>query len=297
MNEREMIAQQFEQHRERLRSVAFRMLGSTTEADDALQEAWLKVTRASTDTIDNPAGWLTTVVARVCLDTLRSRKARREEPAETAGVEPVIQPGPEHDRLLADAVGVALLTLLQTLAPSERLAFVLHDLFDLPFDEIASILGSSSAAARQLASRARRRVRGASADPDAEADLARQRAVIDAFLKASREGNLTDLVAVLAPDVVLRADAASIAASNANRGRGAPPLEPEMRGAALVAKTLSGTAQAAQAALIDGSVGAAWAPQGRVRGAFAFTIADGKVVGIEVIVDPQHIRQLVVELF
>ncbi|MGH7460911.1 MAG: sigma-70 family RNA polymerase sigma factor, partial [Longimicrobiales bacterium] len=241
MHGNDWLAERFESNRTHLRAVAYRMLGSRTEADDALQEAWLRVSRADTSAIENLGGWLTTVVARVCLDQLRTRKSRREESIDrqvAASQENALDP--EQQALLADSVGLALLVVLETLTPAERVAFVLHDMFDLPFDEIAPIVGRSATAARQLASRARRRVQGANARPDA--DRSRQRTVVDAFLAAARSGDFTALLALLDPDVVLRADAAAVLSG----------AEEEVLGAAAVARTFAGRASAAQPALIDG---------------------------------------------
>src|SRR6266508_2433997 len=207
MDEHELLAERFEQNRTRLRAVAYRMLGSSNGADDAVQEAWLRLSRSDSSGVENLAGWLTTVVARVCLDMLRSRAARHEEPWDPHGpgtIEPSSEIDPEHDALLGDSVGLALLVVLETLAPAERLAFVLHDMFAVPFDDIAPIVGRSSTATRQLASRARRRVQGATPVPDP--DLARQREVVDAFFAAARDGDFDALVAVLDPDIVLRSD-------------------------------------------------------------------------------------------
>src|SRR5438132_10658199 len=246
MPRHEPLAQEFEMNRSHLQSVAHRMLGSASEADDAVQEAWLRLSRSDTSYIDNMRAWLTTVVARVCLDMLRSRKSRREEPLDTGLPEPIASSeaviNPEHEAVLADSVGLALLVVLETLTPAERVAFVLHDMFDLPFDEIAPIVGRSPTAARQLASRARRRVQGADAVHDA--DLRRQRQVVNAFLAASRSGNFDALLAVLDPNVLLRADPAAV---NAGATR-------EVRGAPAVAGTFSGRARFAQPALVDGAV-------------------------------------------
>jgi RNA polymerase sigma factor (sigma-70 family) len=298
MNEHAWLAERFEETRDHLRAVAYRMLGSAAEADDAVQEAWIRLSRADTGDVENLGGWLTTVVARVCLDMLRSRKSKREESLDEAGADPIASPealtNPEREVLLADSVGLALLLVLDTLPPAERVAFVLHDLFDLPFEEVAPIVGRTPAAARQLASRARRRVRSASAVSDA--DRTRQREVVDAFLSASRNGDFGALLALLDPDVVLRADQGAVRASEARRARGAPELAPEMRGAAIVAKTLSGTAQAAQLALLDGVAGAVWAPGGQPRAAFAFTLRHGKIAGIEILTDPDRVRRLDVVL-
>jgi RNA polymerase sigma-70 factor (ECF subfamily) len=282
VNDRELLARQFEQQRPHLVRVAYRMLGSMSEAEDAVQQTWLRLDRTGGDSLDNLGGWLTTVVARVCLDALRSRKARREDFDGTWLPEPVvaIDEGPEQQALLADAVGLALLVVLDTLSPAERLAFVLHDLFAVPFEEIAPIVGRSPAAARQLASRGRRRVRGASAGP--ELDPARQREVVGAFLAASREGDFASLVELLDPDVVLRADGAAVRTG----------AEPEVRGAHSVAATFSGRARAARLALVDGVVGAVWAHGGRPRVVFGFTVARGKVVAIDLVADPERLSRL-----
>ena len=281
MDENKFLTERFEANRTHLRSVAYRMLGSRAEADDAVQEAWLRLSRADTGGVENLSGWLTTVTARVCLDMLRGRKARREEelspdvPEPTVGHESV-----EHDMLLADSVGAALLVVLETLEPAERLAFVLHDMFAVPFDEIAPIVGRSPAAARQLASRARRRVQGKSEIP--ETDVTRQREIVDAFLAASRGGDFDALLAVLDPDVVFRADPVAVKMGGVA----------ELRGAAAVAETFKGRAQAAKPALVDGSVGVAVIMGGRLRIALRLTIAEGKIVAINAIADPAQLREL-----
>ena len=293
MNERAWLAEHFEAHRTHLRVVAYRMLGSAPEAEDAVQEAWLRLSRADTHEVENLRGWLTTVVARVCLDMLRARKSRGEESLETHASEEAARPAdstPERELLVADSVGPALLLVLDTLAPAERTAFVLHDMFGVPFDEIGPIVGRSPTAARQLASRARRRVQGTA--PVAGADLERQREIVSAFLAASREGNFDRLLALLDPDVVLRADQVAVDASAARRAAGAPPLSSTVRGAAAVAKTFSGRAQAARLALVDGAAGAAWAPGGQPRAVFGFTVARGKIVAIEILADPQTLSGL-----
>ena len=294
------LTERFEENRPRLRGVAYRLLGSRSEAEDAVQEAWLRLHRADTATVKNLAGWLTTVVSRVCLDMLRSRKSRREEP-----IGPDVTPpgalhsegaDPEGEALLADSVGVALLVVLDTLTPAERLAFVLHDLFAIPFDEIGSILGRSPAAAKQLASRARVRVRGAPAPSDA--DQARQRAVVEAFLKAARTGDLEGLLAVLDPDAVLRIDGAARiqfgAADAANSER-------VIKGAATWAKQLVAFSRAlrfatyarfVQPALVDGSVGVIVAPFGRLSRVLIFTFAGDKVTLVDVIGDRARLREL-----
>ena len=283
MNDRVELAEQFEQHRPHLARVAYRMLGSRSESEDAVQEAWLRLSRSDASVVDNLGGWLTTVVARVCLDLLR---ARREEPAGDWLPEPVvsIEDGPEEQALLADSVGVALLVVLETLAPPERLAFVLHDLFGVPFDEIAPIVGRSPTAARQLASRARRRVQGAGAAADV--DRARQREIVAAFLAASRGGDFGALLALLDPDVVFRADVAAVKAG-VKAG-----ISAESRGAAAVAGFFSKPGNTTQLAFINGAAGSVWAPGGRPRVAFVFSIAHAKVVAIEMVADPERLRQL-----
>jgi RNA polymerase sigma-70 factor (ECF subfamily) len=288
MEQHDWLAEQFEAHRIHLRAVAYRMLGSLSEADDAVQETWLRLSRSDTSGVDNLAGWLTTIVARVCLNMLQSRKSRREEPVgadlpdSVAGDEDGIDP--EHEALQADSVGLAMLVVLDTLAPAERLAFVLHDMFAVPFDEIAPIVERSPAAARQLASRARRRVQGAGVARDP--DPPRQRAVVGAFLAASRGGDFDALLALLDPDIVLRADRAAVQTGAAQ----------EVRGAAAVAETFSGRAQAAQPALINGAAGAVWAPGGRPRVVFSFTVAGGKIVAIDLLADHERLRQLDLEI-
>jgi RNA polymerase sigma factor (sigma-70 family) len=278
------LADGFEAKRTHLTAVAYRMLGSRDEADDAVQETWLRLSRSGASGVDNLGGWLTTVVARVCLDMLRSRKSRREEPWGDLVSEPITSredgTDPEHEALVADSVGLAMLVVLETLAPAERVAFVLHDMFAVPFDEIAPIVARSPAAARQLASRARRRVQGAA--PAADADLTRQREIVDAFLAASRGGDFEALLAVLDPDVVVRADRVAVQEGASE----------EVRGAAAVAGTFAGRARRAQPALVGGAVGLVWAPGGRPRVAFDFTIADGKIAAIELVADPERLRRL-----
>ena len=278
---------QFEQHRAHLRGVAYRMLGSSSEADDAVQDAWLRLQRSDTSGVENLRGWLTTVVARVCLDMLRARKARREESLDGQPVEPTA-PGdrgrnPEQEAVLADSVGLALLVVLDTLSPAERLAFVLHDTFAVPFDEIAAITGRTPAAVRQLASRARRRVRGGGRTPPGA--VATQRVVVEAFLSALRAGDVEGLVAVLDPDVVVRVDAAGGASGGPREVRGA-------RTWAQGAVAFSGMAPSMQPALVDGSVGLVLAPEGRLSRALRFTIADGRIVAVDVVADPERLRAL-----
>src|SRR5437660_5559350 len=274
------LARQFEASRPRLQSVAYRMLGSLTEAEDAVQETWIRLSRSDADTIDNLAGWLTTVLSRVCLGVLRSRRARPEQPMEPDEPEPD-GTSPEDEALLADALGPALLLVLDTLGPSERLAFVLHDLFAVPFEDIAPIVGRSPAAARQLASRARRRVQGG--EKARSGDQRRQRDVVEAFLAASRRGDFEALVTLLDPDAVLRAGRAAVEMAAANRNQGAPRLSPEQRGAQAVANALAGRATAAKLALIEGIPGAAWVPGGRPRAVFAFYVVGDTIAEIEIV--------------
>jgi RNA polymerase sigma-70 factor (ECF subfamily) len=285
MNEQGLLAERFEANRAHLRGVAYRMLGSLSEADDAVQEAWLRLSRSDTSGVGNLGGWLTTVVARVCLDMLRSRASRREEPldAPTPGAMVSRGPGsdPEHEAALADSVGLALLVVLEQLAPAERLAFVLHDMFGVEFEEIAPIVGRSATAARQLASRARRRVRGAAAVRDG--DLARQRKLVDAFLAASRNGDFEALLTVLDPDIVLRADTVAARTTRVMEVRGA---------AAVAGRAVRGGARAARPALVNGAVGVVVAPAGRLLMVLNFTMRAGKIVEIEAIGDPERLRQL-----
>jgi RNA polymerase sigma factor (sigma-70 family) len=284
VDEREWLAERFEAERRRLRAVAYRMLGSVAEADDAVQEGWLRLSRSDTGDIENLGGWLTTVVGRVCLSMLRERKARREQPLDPHLPEPIVtsedQLDPEQEALLADSLGLALLVVLEELAPAERLAFVLHDMFEVPFDEIASILGRSSESARQLASRARRRVRGA---PVPDADLRKQREVVDAFVAASRDGDFEALVALLDPDVVLRAD----------RVLSGEPAE--LRGAPAVAERaliFSRLVAHARPILVNGAAGVVVAPEDEPYSVVGFTVTNGKIVEIDVFGDPERLRQL-----
>jgi RNA polymerase sigma factor (sigma-70 family) len=282
------LARRFDENRTRLRSVAYRMLGSASEAEDAVQEAWLKLTRSGSEGPANLGGWLTTVVARVCLDMLRARRSRREEPLDAAADAPGAG-SPEDDLALADATGPALWAVLDTLAPGERVAFVLHDMFDLSFEEIGRILNRTPTATRQLASRARRRVRGGEAPA---ADIAVHRELVSAFLAASRDGDFDRLVAVLSPEVVLRADERAVRTAAANRAHGAPELAAEVQGAASVANTFKGRARAALPALIDGEAGAVWAIGGRVQSAFVFAIEGGKITAIDIVMDTTHLAEL-----
>ncbi|HEX8035937.1 MAG TPA: sigma-70 family RNA polymerase sigma factor [Ktedonobacterales bacterium] len=288
-NENIWLAEQFEAHRSHLRAVAYRMLGSQTEADDAVQESWLHLSHSDTSGVENMGGWLTTIVARVCLDMLRSRKSRREEPMDTYVPDPLVSRedgiDPEHEALLADSVGLALLVVLDTLTPAERLAFVLHDMFDVPFEEIAPIVGRSPTAARQLASRARRRVQGAETAPDA--DITPQREVVNAFLAASRSGDFEALLTLLDPEVVFRADPAAVLAGSSS----------EIRGASAVAKQFSGRARGAQPALINGAVGLTVAWRGQLFLVLRLTVTGGKIVAIDAVADPASLSQLDVAAF
>ena len=284
------LAERFEADRTRLQAVAYRLLGSASEADDAVQEAWLRLSRADTSEVENLSGWLTTVVARVCLDMLRSRRSRREQPLAPDGGFMPDAADPEREAILAESVGLAMLAVLQRLAPAERVAFVLHDVFGVPFEEIAGIVGRSPVAARQLASRGRRRVQGASEDGRA-ADVARQRDIVEAFFRASRGGDLQALLAVLDPDVALRGDEAA-----RRMGVRSGWLTAELHGAQAVAEQFAGGAQAAQLALIDGVPGAVWAPGGRPRVVFGFTIRNGKVVEIELAAATERLSRLTIAI-
>ncbi len=286
----ELLAGRFEEHRDHLRAVAYRMLGSLTEAEDAVQEAWFRLGRTDPDEIRNLGGWLTTVVGRVCLDMLRSRTARREQPMdETFVPDPVIRPlstiDPEQEVLEADSVGLALLIVLETLEPAERLTFVLHDMFTVPFDDIAPIVERSPAATRQLASRARRRVRGAT--PSADPDLGRQRRVLDAFLAASRGGDFEALVALLHPDVVLRVDSGALV-----RGAAASKLVRGSRSVAEQAFTFRQFAGTARLALVNDTVGMVNTPADGPRSVMAVTVVDGRITGMYILADPERLARL-----
>ena len=283
MTDNDWLASRFEANRPRLRAVAYRMLGSLAEAEDAVQEAWIRAAGGYTDDVANLDGWLTTVVARICLDMLRSRKSRREEPLDAGQAAADAAAGPEQEAVLADSVGYALLVVLDTLAPAERVAFVLHDMFGLPFDEISTVTGRSPTAARQLASRARRRVQGTPPVADGRRDQARE--VAAAFLAASRGGDLDGLLAVLDPDVVLHADAASTPPGVNNTMVGAARVG---RGAVLA----SMRARYSGIALIDGNPGIVMAPQGRLVLVLVFTVPDDKITRIEIISDPDHLARL-----
>jgi RNA polymerase sigma-70 factor (ECF subfamily) len=294
MTEKEILADRFEANRSHLSSVAYRMLGSRTEAEDAVQETFLRLMRAETSGVDNFAGWLTTILARICLDALRERKTRREVPADSELEALPAAHNPEREKLIADSVGAAMLIVLETLTPAERVAFVLHDIFNVSFDEIAPVVGRSPAAARQLASRGRRRLQGAPALP--EADRTRQREVVGAFLAASQNGDFAALLAILDPDVVLRADAPAVRVSVARAGQGMPALAPEIRGRDAVANIFRGRARAAQPALLDGEAGLAFAHAGQPRMLIDFVIENGRIVEICMIADPEHIAARDVEV-
>jgi RNA polymerase sigma factor (sigma-70 family) len=284
MDDRDWLAEQFEEHRGHLRAVAYKMLGSLSEADDAVQESWLRLSRSDTSEVENLRAWLTTVVARVSLNVLRSRRTRREEPLDVRVPDPVVSRDdgtqPEHEALLADSVGLALLVVLETLAPAERLAFVLHDMFGVPFDEIAGLVDRSPAAARQLASRARRRVQGAAPVPDA--DLAAQRRVVDAFFAAARDGDFEGLVAVLDPDVVSRGDG----------GPGASAITRGAREVAARALNFARLSPFVRPALVNGAAGVVVAPRGEPFSVMGFTVVGGKIVEIDAITDPARLRAL-----
>ena len=287
MTERDWMAERFEEHREYLRGVAYRVLGSASDADDAVQDAWLRVSRADTADVVNLRAWLTTIVARTSLNMLRSRNARRQDVGNDEFIRLVSDPtaDSEHEAVLADSVGLALLVVLERLAPAERLAFVLHDMFDLPFEEIASIVGRTPTAARQLASRARRRVRGGSGNASGEAGLRRRREVVEAYLSASRQGNFTALLALLDPDAVLRVE----------DPRESPAKRLEVHGAqALIerGRDFSRAARFCRVALLDGAPGLVMAPRGRLARAIAFSFSGEKITGIEVISDPERLRRM-----
>jgi len=289
VDERDWMAERFQAHRPHLRAVAYRMLGSLTEADDAVQGTWLRLSRSRTGTseVHNLGGWLTTLVARECLDMLRARTARREEPLGAHLPDPIVSrqdgDGPEQQALLAEGVGLALLVVLDTLTPAERLAFVLHDMFAVPFDEIAPIVGRSAPAAKMLASRARRRVHGA-AVPDA--DLTRQREVVDAFFAAARDGDFAALVALLDPEAVVRIDGAARAGISVVRGAAA------VAGQVLATGGFPRLARMAQPALVNGAAGVVFAAEGRPFAVVAFTIRQGKIAEIDILGDPARLRQL-----
>ena len=288
MNEQSWQLEQFERYRPHLRAVAYRMLGSVTEADDALQEAWLRLSRADSDDVDNMGGWLTTVVGRVCLDMLRARRSRQEDYVGSWLPEPIVsldeETDPEREAILADSVGLALLVVLETLTPAERLAFVLHDMFAVPFDEIAPIVGRTPAAARQLASRGRRRVQGAEPTPDT--DVRGQREIVDAFLAAARGGDFDALLAVLDPDVVFRADPGKIERLARPRTTGADAVATELLSRA------PRFAQLARPALVNGTAGLVVGPEGKPFAVVGFSIAGGRIVAIDLITNPDKLGGL-----
>jgi RNA polymerase sigma-70 factor (ECF subfamily) len=287
MDDNDQLARRYEASRPRLRAMAYRMLGSLSDAEDAVQEGWMHASAAGAEGVANLEGWFTTIVARVCLDMLRSRKSKREDPLDPdeAVAAMAAAEGPESEAVLADSVGLALLVVLDTLPPAERVAFVLHDTFGLPFGEIAAITGRSPAAARQLASRARRRISGSEPDAPASARLARQRRVAEAFLAASRGGDLAGLIAVLDPDVVLTSDAAAVPGGVARTIRGAQAVA---RGARVAAER----SRYGRVALVNGAPGLVMAPGGRLVVALAFTFSEDKISGIDVIADPERLASL-----
>ncbi|MEU2157316.1 RNA polymerase sigma factor SigJ [Streptomyces sp. NPDC019396] len=287
MDDKNLLAERFEADRPHLRSVAYRMLGSLAEADDAVQEAWLRLSRSDTSEVANLGGWLTTVVGRICLDMLRSRTSRREDPLDVYLPDPIVSSisgtDPEQEAMITDSVGLAMLVVLDTLPPAERLAFVLHDMFAVPFDEIADIVGRNAAATRQLASRARRRVQGAVPEP--ETDPARQRKVVEAFVAASRGGDFEALVSLLDPDVVLRVDGGALA----------PALSKLVRGAQQVASQAwmyRRFAPLARLALVNGAVGTVTAPEGEAMSVMAFTVSRGKIVRLDILADPSRLARI-----
>jgi RNA polymerase sigma factor (sigma-70 family) len=288
MSEQPVLAERFEASRPHLRSVAYRMLGSSSEAEDAVQEAWLRLAGTDSGAIDNLKGWLTTVVARVCLDMLRSRGSRREEPIGQEAERVAGSEEADREALLADSVGVALLVVLEALSPAERVAYVLHDLFDLSFDDIAPIVERSPTAARQWASRARRRVQGSASTANADAE--RKREIVGAFMAASRSGDFSALLAVLDPQVVLRADAGAVAA--AARSGGAFELQPRIEGSEAVGKVFFGRARAAQMASVDGEAGMAFAPGGKPFAVFEFVIDGGRIVEIGIVTDAKALGRV-----
>lgn len=288
MNEKEFLAARFEEHRPHLRAVSYRILGSFSDADDAVQEAWVRLSRSDAAAVENLGGWLTTVVARVCLNVLRSRETRREEPLGVHVPDPVVSStlgaDPEQEALLADSVGLAVLVVLQTLSPAERLAFVLHDMFAVPFEEIAPMVDRTPTATRQLASRARRRVRGAAPEP--EADPSQHREVVDAFLAAARDGDFERLVAALHPDVVLRADTGSAASSHEVRGAEA------VAGQALQFSRLAGPGASSRPVLVNGAVGQVTYRDGELFSVLGFTVVAGGIVAIDILADADRLAQL-----
>ncbi|GAA0363575.1 sigma-70 family RNA polymerase sigma factor [Bowmanella denitrificans] len=291
MNKQDWLAEHFNRHRQHLQSVAYRMLGSSNEAEDAVQEAWLRLNRSDAEQINNLQGWLITVVSRICLDQLRARKPEADDAALDLPIGN--QQGPETELLIADSLGPALLLLLDTLSPPERIAFVLHDLFDLSFADIAPIIERSEAATRQLASRARRQVQGAKSRRQ---DDTQQQHLVAAFLQASRQGDFQALLSLLHPDAILRADATALKITKANQAKGAPQFEAEMSGATKVANTLKGKAMGAMLSLVDGIPGATWGANGTTMVAFCFSITDGKITSIDVVMDRVRLDNMDIRL-
>jgi RNA polymerase sigma-70 factor (ECF subfamily) len=292
MNEPDMLADRFEAHRGHLRAVSYRMLGSLTEAEDAVQETWVKISRADAREVENLGGWLTTAVSRVCLNMLRSRRSRREDPLDVQVPDPIVDRAggvdPEHQAILADSLGLALLVVLGKLAPAERVAFVLHDVFGVPFDEIAEVVGRSSTATRQLASRARRRVRIEGIEQAPDTDISHQRAAVDAFLAAARGGDLAGLLAVLDPNVVLRADGGPTPAGGTREVRGAKAVAGQ---SISFTRRLAGLA--ARPALVNGAVGiVSRGPDGQLLSIMGFTVAHGRIVEIDILADPARLAAL-----
>ncbi|KYG70653.1 RNA polymerase subunit sigma-70 [Bdellovibrio bacteriovorus] len=295
MDKKDWLTKNFEETRTHLKAVAYKMLGSAGDAEDAVQEAWIRLNHSESEKIENLNGWLTTVVARVCLDMLRSRKSRREDTLDHEESKMSLQ-DPENMEakfLIADSVGPALLVVLDHLTPSERIAFVLHDLFEVPFEDIAPIIDRTEEATRQLASRARRRIRGAS---HSQKDLDRQQEVVAAFLAASREGNFEALLRVLHPDAILRADETAIKVAEMNKSRGAPQFKKEIKGAAEVANTLKGKASEARLALVNGLPGLTWAPGGKPIVAFCFSVEAGKISAIDIVMDKNKLTDIEVQI-
>lgn len=292
MKDPDWLAKKFEESRKHLDAVAYRLLGSRGEADDAVQEAWIRLTRSDAASIENLGGWLTTVVSRVCLDMLRSRKVRRENRLKEEHAQLPAIGGPEDEALLADSMGPALLIVLETLTPPERVAFVLHDLFDLAFEEVADVIGRSEVATRQLASRARRKVRGPKNNSKEETG----REIVAAFLAASREGNFEGLLKLLDPQIVLRADPAAVKTAAVNKDKGAPPFENEMRGPRVIADLFKGRAVATQLAFVEGVACATWIAGGKPRVVFTFDVENGKIAEIRVIMNPDDLSEMEIKL-
>lgn len=292
MEKKDWLAKNFEASRIHLTAVAYRILGSKGEAEDAIQEAWIRLNRSESEAIENLNAWLTTVVSRVCLDMLRSRKSRREEPLDAEISDEELQ-GPEADYLMADAIGPALLVVLDLLSPAERIAFVLHDVFDLSFEEIAPIIDRTEVTTRQLASRARKKVRGAS---PAKKALGLQQEAVSAFLQAIKENNFEALISLLHKDAVLRADETAVKVAESNRSRGAPQFKSEISGAKNIANTLKGKASEARFALVNGNPGLTWAPGGKPIVAFCFAVEGEKISTIEIVMDKNKLDNIQIEI-